>query len=302
MLWLITAILAYFFLAVASVGDRFLLVGSLPNPKVYAFFIALLGGLAIPILAPFGFAFPDSQGIFLALAAGFIWIAALVAAFEAVIRQEVSRVVPAVGALVPIFTLAAAALIWQATLSLKELAAFLLLLPGGFLITAKKFHPKYFLHDHDFMWIVAAAALFAAGFLLMKEVFVREGFVNGFIWMRFGGLIAAFVLFLFREVRREAFAKKVGFQKKVFVPFFLFQAAGSVGFVTQNLAINFATVSQVSLVNALEGTRYLFLFLFVWLLAKWRPQLLKEEMRGAVLWQKIIAGAIIIFGIVFLAI
>lgn len=300
MLWLISAILAYLFLAVASVGDRFILVGPLPNPKVYAFLIAIMGGLAIPLLAPFGFSWLELPIALLSLIAGLVWIFALVSAFEATIREEVSRVVPAVGALVPIFTLIGTAIIWRKTLSLEEFLGFLLLLGGGFLITARRFSIKYFLETKAVRWIILTAVLFSAGFLLMKAVFEIESFLNGFIWMRIGGLIAGLILFLSPEVRNNVLKQKVGFKKRVFVPFLFFQACGVIGFLSQNVAINLALPSQLPLINAMEGVRYLFLFLLVAVIARWQPAWLKEEMVGSVLWQKLLASLMIISGIVVL--
>jgi drug/metabolite transporter (DMT)-like permease len=297
MLWLFSAITAYFFLAIASVGDRFLLTGPLPSPKVYAFLISLLGGLIVPFLIPFGFAIPDFLTIIISLSAGFLWSIALVFYFGAISKSEVSRVVPAVGAFVPIFSFLVTTIFLHQTLSPMELGAFLLLLCGGFFITSKGLHARYFLRDHALFFILISAALLAGAFLLMKSVFIRESFVNGFLWMRIGGFVVALILLLSREVRRDVVVGKAGFQKQILLPFLLIQAVGGVGFVLQNIAIFFASVQQVPLVNALEGVRYLFLFLFVWLAARWCPEFLKEEMRGGVLYQKLFAGTIIILGI-----
>lgn len=301
--WLLIAISAYFLLAVASLGDRFLLVGPLPKPKVFAFFIGIFSTFVIIILFPFGFSLPeDPFTILLSLTAGFIWIVALVAYFEAIFRTEVSRVVPAVGAFVPIFTFLAISFLSQETLSSKEGLAFALLIVGGVLITTKEFSLRYFFQRTSFPWIILAAFLFALGFILMKEVFLREPFINGFIWIRLGGLPAAALLLFFSDVRQSVFQQKIGLKKQVFVPFLFFQSVAGGGMILQSLSVSLAKFSQVPLVNALEGSRYLFLFIFVWLLAKLRPRLLKEEMRGKILFQKIAAGTIIILGILFLSI
>ena len=59
MLWLIVTILAYLILAVVFLVDKYLLVGPIPNSKLYAFYIGLLG-LAALVLVPFiGFYFPE---------------------------------------------------------------------------------------------------------------------------------------------------------------------------------------------------------------------------------------------------
>src|SRR3989344_6880820 len=108
MTWLPLAIAGYFLLAIASIGDKFILTGPLPSPRAYAFFIGLLGALTIPFFMPFGFAVPhDILTVIISLATGSLWIIALAVSFEAVRRVEISRVVPAIGAFVPIFTLLA---------------------------------------------------------------------------------------------------------------------------------------------------------------------------------------------------
>ena len=52
MLWLIVAISAYLILAIVFLVDKYLLVGPIPNPKIYAFYIGTLG-IAVLLLVPF---------------------------------------------------------------------------------------------------------------------------------------------------------------------------------------------------------------------------------------------------------
>jgi len=302
MFWFFSAILAYFLLGIVSFGDRFLLVGSLPNPKLYAFFIGIISILVVPIFLFFGVTLP--QDIFvlsLGLASGVFSLFALLPYFQAIARTEVSRVVPAVGAFVPIFTFLGSLLIGSEFLSFKELIAFFALIVGGFLISTKRFSLRHLLRDDSILLVLIAALLFSLWFLTMKIVFDRIGFISGFILVLLGRGISALLFLSFREVRDGLFRQKIKFQKSVIFPLVFFQSAGGIGVILQSLSISFAKVSQVPLINALEGTRYLFLFLFVWLASKWRPRLLKEEMQGQVLLQKIFAGLLIISGISLLA-
>ncbi len=301
MLWIYTAILSYFLLAVASVGDRFFLIGLLPNPKIYAFLVGIVGIPLVAIFAPLGFSVPDAFTIFLSLAAGFIWIAALVVYFEAIHSSEVSRVVPAVGALVPIFTFLAATFLSGEILSKQEFLAFLLLLSGGVFMTAEKLSLGHFVQNRSFVKIFFAALLVAPGVILMKEIFLRESFINGFIWIRMGTVVGAVALLFFSEVRDWFFKKSAAAARSLALPFVFFQGVGGAGTVLQAFAIYLAKFQQVSLVNALEGTRYLFLFFFVLALSKFRPAFLNEKMQGPVLIQKMAAGAIIISGVILLA-
>lgn len=300
--WLFLAITGYLLLAGASFGDRFLLAGALPSPKLYTFFIGLSGFLIIPFLVPLGVVFPDDIFTFsLGIAAGVSFAVALIPYFEAIVQTEVSRVMPAVGAFVPIFTFLGVSLMASETLSSREIFALSLLISGGFLISAKKSSLRYFLRDGSFFLVGAAALLFALSFLASKIVFDRTGFVGGLTLILLGRGFAALALFGFQEVRDGLFHQKIALHKHILLPFAVFQSLGAIGMLLQALSVSLVKVSQVPLVNALEGTRYLFLFLFVGLAARWKPELLKEEMRGGVLWQKIIAGGIIIMGVALLA-
>ena len=103
MLWLIIAILAYFILAIVALVDKYLLGGLMPSPKVYAFYVAAFGILAL-ILIPFGFLIPAPLQILLALLAGIFHILAILVYYNGLKRFETSRIVPAIGGLLPTFT------------------------------------------------------------------------------------------------------------------------------------------------------------------------------------------------------
>jgi drug/metabolite transporter (DMT)-like permease len=103
MSWLIIIISAYFLLALVSLGDKYLLAGP-PNPKIYSFYVGILGVAAI-ILIPFiGFSVPETSQISLALLAGAIYIVALFGLYNGLEHFEASRVIPAIGGLLPLFT------------------------------------------------------------------------------------------------------------------------------------------------------------------------------------------------------
>src|SRR3989344_4905535 len=102
MTWFIIAIFAYFLNAVAITIDKFLLSKKIPNPAVYAFFIATLSLLAL-VLIPFGFHFYSLAQIYIALVAGLIFTFALLYLFRALSQNEASRITPFMGGLQPLF-------------------------------------------------------------------------------------------------------------------------------------------------------------------------------------------------------
>lgn len=301
MTWLIVTILAYFFFAIVALFDRYLLVGPLPHPKVYAFYVGVLGMMISLILIPFGFEILSKNSMIFALFAGMARIFAIWVLFLAIFKSEVSRVIPAVGGFLPIFTFLLF-LIFLPTpklLNPSQILAFLSLLAGSVLISSKEFNLK-FLSFVNLKFPLLAAVLFAFEFFLMKQVYLSEPFIPGFIWMRFGGAIPLLFFLISTNTRKLIFEQKPIVEKRVFLPFIVGQGLGALAFLLQNLAVFLAKPGQVPLINALEGTKYVFLLLFVFILFKKFPQLLKEEMGGKILFQKIIAIILIILGLFIL--
>lgn len=104
MSWLLVAIFAYFFFAVVALFDRYILISSIQDPKVYTFYIGTLWFFCFLLLIPFGITLPDGNIIILGLIAGFIRVFAVLFLTESIVRSEVSRAVPAIGGFLPIFS------------------------------------------------------------------------------------------------------------------------------------------------------------------------------------------------------
>src|SRR3989338_7071722 len=103
-MWLLLAILAYFFLAIVALFDRYFLVGSIPSAKAYAFNVAVLWFLIAFLLIPLGVSLPVLSLILIGLASGLIRAFAILFLAESIIRSEVSRSVPAISGFLPIFS------------------------------------------------------------------------------------------------------------------------------------------------------------------------------------------------------
>jgi len=300
MLWLIITIFAYFFLAIVSLFDRYLLVGLMPNPKTYTFYVGVLWFFICLFLIPFGIILPGISLIILGLVTGLVRIFAILFLTEAIVKSEVSRVVPSIGGFLPIFTFLFFFLYFPKAeiLNLFQVIAFILLLFGSVLISLKKLSLKIFTFE-TLKYPIISAFLFALNFFLMKILFLKINFLSGFFLTLIGGGLGAVIFLIFSQVRKSIFSQK--FTPKISGFFLLGQAFGGLGVISQSYAVFLANPSQVPLINALEGIRYLFLLFFVFLLSRWRPNVLKEEMKGTLI-QKIIAVLFICAGLAFLAI
>lgn len=296
MLWLVIVIFAYFLFAIVAVGDRYLLIGA-PNPKIYSFYVGILGGLSLVLIPFVGFFIPAPFEIVFALFAGVIFLFAIFSAFEGLEKFEASRIIPAIGGLVPIFTyiFVYAFSGGKETLGIKGIIALILLLIGSVLIT---YNPKKKFLSESLKISAITAVFFSLMFVLSKYVYLMLPFWTGFIWMRIGLFLSALCFLFFKDIRRELFSKKKSFNRKTGTIFVLNQAVGASATILQNWAIALAPLAFLSIINALQGVQYLFLFVLTLILFK----SLKEDISKRTIIQKVFAIIVIILGLVIITI
>lgn len=302
MLWLFIIISAYFLFAIVALVDKGLLVGP-PNPKSYVFYVGILGILVL-VLAPFvGFSIPNPSQILLSFLAGATFIFALFWLFTGLKYFEASRIVPAMGGILPLSTFGLVYLFsgGKEVLGIGEIFAFILLISGSILVTLekrKKISQKSFLIPKSFLISALSGFFFALCFVLTKYVYLSQPFWSGFIWIRIGGFLTALGFILTKEVRREIFLKKFTFQRKTGIIFLSNQGLAAGASVLQNFAIALAGLAYLPFINALQGIQYVFLFLLVIFLAKKFPQILEEKLTKKIIFQKVVSIGLIVLGLI----
>jgi len=291
MLWLTPIILAYFLFAIVALGDKYLLKGP-PNPKIYAFYVGILGILSLFLIPFVGFSIPGILELIFCLLAGTIYIFALLGLYEGLEKFEASRIIPAIGGFSPIFILALTYSFsgGKEILGYRELLAFLFLLLGSVLVTIE---PTKKISFKSLKISALTAFLLALTFVLTKYVYLMLPFWTGFIWIRISAFLIALFFILFREVRKEVFSAKSSFSKKTSAFFIFNQGVGAGAFVLQNWAIALAGFAYLSIIGALQGIQYVFLFILAALI-------LKEGLSKKIILQKVIAILFIGLGLVFL--
>lgn len=294
--WFFVAIASYFILAVVNLVDKRLLIGLIPSPRIYAFYVGVLSAL-IAVLIPFvDFHIPGLNQTLLALSAGAAFVLAILQLYRALKLFEASRVVPAVGGLTPIFSVF---LIYFFSLGSEVLPfskwpAFLMLLSGSVLINWNR--QKSITYE-SFRITAFAAFLFAFSFVLSGYVYISEPFWSGLIMIKLGGLLPAAALFLFsREVKTELFKRQFTFKRKTMSMFIANQIAGAGANLLQNWAVALAPLIFIPVINALQGAQYVFLLILTVLLSFRFPYLLKEEISGKILGQKAVAVILLVIG------
>lgn len=298
MLWLIIILASYFLLAAVHLVDKHILQERITDAKVYAFYVGI-SGILVLVLVPFGFlAVPKIADLILALLAGAFNTLAVFALFVGLKRFETSRIIPAIGASLPLFTLGFTAAWDGKGLAFSDILVFCLLLIGAFLITWDK---KKTFSLKSLQISVLAAGLFAAYFILIKFVYLEQPFISGLIWTKIGAALIALCFLCFKEVRADILHGPKIAQKKNWAVVLPNQTVGGLAVILQNWAVALAPLAYLSIINALEGIKYVFLLIFAVLISKKFPQILREEVSQEVIFQKIIAILFVGAGLVILA-
>lgn len=294
MSWIIAVIIGHFLNAISYVLDKVLLTKSIDNPFAFTFYIGVLGLLGI-VLIPFGFEIPSLVQIAINLFAGATFIAALLFFFLALKDAETSRIVPFIGAGVPVATLIFELLFLDFRLTTYQLVAFSILVLGTILITVEK--KKVSSQKNSWRtWASAllAALFFAASFGLTKVAFDTQPFISAFVWIRFGSFLFPLIFLFFSSARTAIIQTFPLLRTKEGGLYLLAQGFGAVGFIFINYAIS---LTSVSIVNALQGVQYALLLIMAIIGTIFYPKLLKESMDRTTIVLKVIAVCIIGVGL-----
>jgi drug/metabolite transporter (DMT)-like permease len=309
MSWVIVALLAYFFLAIANLFDKFLVDNVLPSSKAYAFVVCLFGGLLF-LGAPWFLQWPGVYWLVINILAGFIFAVAIWMLFEALRRGVAARTLVFIGGMTQDFSISISILFFKEQFSVAQWLGISTLLLG-IVIVALLPQPRSFLarlfgklkltqdvKSGYLMFAIISALAYATYFVLTKYAYSAQPFASAFIWTRLGAVL--FVLLFLLNKRDRLDILKVFFQPKknkngslVVVN----QLIGSTGFVLQNYAIS---LGSVALVNALQGVQYAFLLILSTILAIASPRLLKETFSWRIFLQKTLAVLVIALGLYFI--
>ena len=307
MSWILITVVAYFFLALASLGDKFLIDHVVKNSRVYAFLISIMGSLAV-LLAPWFLVWPGWYWFGANLIFGAFFTLALIFMFEALKRGEASRVTVIIGGLIPIFTISWSWMFFNESFSLEQSAGIALLLLGTFAIASiSEESGGGRLSKQALGFAFLSALAYAINFLGTKYAYNSQGFWSPFIWLKLGGGLAALLILIKKNNRRDIWESIFGKEQKKsgqaraknksgWLVIFN-QIMGALGSVLQSYAISFGSVA---IINALQGVQYAFLLLLGWLLTIFRPDIIKENIHRNILIKKFIAVALVSLGLYFI--
>ena len=177
-------IFQYLLQTISDVLDKFLISKRKIEPVNYTFYTVVTGALLL-LAWPWFYHSVSAGSVWLSLFSGAWFSLAMYVFYLALAQGEVSRVVPFVYGLVPLFDIILQGLFGLGRLTTVQAAAMWLLIPGALLIG---YHKGSILTKH-FGLNILAALLLSGYFLLWHAASVNQPVLNNLMWNRIGAAV-----------------------------------------------------------------------------------------------------------------
>jgi uncharacterized membrane protein len=290
---ILLTIFQYLIQAVVDLMDKFLITARKLEPVKYTFY-TVVTGLVLLAAWPWSYYSLPAHFIFLCMLSGAMFSLAIYVFFKALSQGEVSRVVPFVFGLVPVFDILISVLTGRNILRANEVAAMFLLIPGALLIS----------HQQSSGWgkhvslKILSAFLFSVYYALWQYSSQVGPVLNNLMWNRLGAALVLLLLLILPSFKKKVFATEAIKNKTGTSIIFLFkQLLGGLNFVFFSFLL---VLGKIAIVNGLQGFRYVFLLLFSLFLSKKRRHLIEEDSGHRIFTQKSFGVILIFLGTIFL--
>ncbi len=295
-MYLPISIIAFILNGISVTVDKFLLTKVIPDPLFYIFYFSLVSFLAVFAL-PFTHT-PSNEVIILASSSTVLWTLAAYFMFKALKVGQLSRVIPIIGSLNP-FILFIIALATDSIL-INEVWGILVLILGLILLTLNDWKGR--ITRAEIIFEVLSALLFALSYFLLREAYLKADVMTVLVWSRFVLIPLAFIFLLIPSLRSKVIpshAQGISLIKKGGSLFVFGQVSAG---ISQLLIFYAISLANPVLVNSLQGTQYVFLFIAALLLSKKYPQIFQEKYSPLILTSKVLGIILIGLGLYKLAI
>ena len=294
--WFLFALLAPILWSFCNVMDKFLLEKHIKNAISYEIVITIFNTISIVILLFIAPISTNLYGFLFGITIGLIGVIAVIFYNSSMIHEEASRVVPIVY-LSSIFVPILAYIFLGEFFKLEKYLAIIFIVLGGALISYKRIAKKW-RFSSAIKFALISAFLWAVTSVMSKYIL---GFIDFFtltVWQLVGYLIFG-PLFLLSSKVRTNFLKDIRrFNKKITVLMIINTLIYLIGV----LSFFFATsIGMISLVYAIVSTQPFFIFIYMLIMSKIAPKIIKEKIDKSTIVLKLIAIFLIIIGSWFIA-
>lgn len=308
MSWILLATLGQFLNAVVAILDKYIVSdeNALPRPFVYAFYSCLLTGGwvliyvagVVPGLHELGLpsykelVAPTLTVVALSFLAAYTFFMALVSMFDALKHADASNVMPIIGTVSALSTFGMSYLFLDTSLPGNFIWGITILAAGTLLVAQTLPKVDVILH------VAHSGLFFGLHAITMKGLFLETSFDDGFFWSRISFVIFALSLLLVPEYYKKITAQTKDTTKKTgFIVLITKILAGVAAF----LLLKATDMGEVSVVQALDGLKFVFILIISIAFAQWLPDSATDrDTRPATFFRKLLFVIVIMVGFMML--
>lgn len=298
MIWLFSALCGAAIHAVANFIDKYILEKEITDYKVIPIYTAIVSfafGLIFWALA--GYPLLSLRDGIIIVSTGIISAWALIFYFKALSVEETSTVI-ILFQMTPVITLILAFLLLKESVNATQFVGFLCVLTATTLISFKKKGARK-TFSSAFFYIILFDLLQAISALLIKYTLNFNSFKTIVSWESLGLTLGGISIYLVIPSIRKSFHHSLRTIKKRVISII---ALNDLLFIFGKLFFFFAfSKGTVSLVKVLESTQVFFGILYGALLNLTYPLIFKEKITRQTLTKKLIAGLLLLEGIILLS-
>lgn len=308
MAWILLATAGQFLNAIVAIFDKYIVSDDnvLPRPFVYAFYSCLVTGAwilifvlgGIPGLGALGVPSlenvkpPSIEVVAMAFLAAYTFFIALVSMYDALKRADASNAMPIIGAVSALSSFGMSYLFLDTQLHDGFIVGIILLSVGTLLVAQTLPRASVVFH------VFHSGIFFALHYITMKGLFETTSFDDGFFWSRVAFVLFALSLLLvpayFDKVKRETSKTS---RKAGFIVLFAKVLAGVAAF----MLLKATDMGEVSVVQALDGLRYVFILIISIAFAHWLPDSATDrDTRPDTFFRRMLYVVVILLGYVLL--
>lgn len=308
MSWILLATLGQFLNAVVAIFDKYLVTDekALPMPFVYAFYSCLFTGFwvviyiagFIPGLSNLGLPSmenvmsPSIQVVAMSFLAAYTFFIALVSMYEALRIADATNTIPIIGTISALSSFGLSYVFFDVSLNDNFIIGVVLLSIGTMLVAQTIPERNIILH------VFHSGLFFAMHYITMKALFLETSFDDGFFWSRVSFVLFTLSLLLvpvyFDRVKKqtEETSRRTGL---------IVILAKILAGVSAFLLLKATHMGEVSVVQALDGLRYVFILLIGFIFAHWLPEsAVDKDNRPDSIFRKLLYVIVILVGYVVL--
>lgn len=305
MSWITLTIIAQFLNSIVALLDKYLVTSKrVTTPMLYVFYTGVLTSVGVLVYLPSLFfthsalpSFSNVTGVglvtmLLLIFTGIAQLIGLWALFSSLKNNDASDVVPVIGSLSALFALILGYVFLEVSLPVNFVISFGLLVFGTLLISHLRFTRR------TFLFVLLGGFCFALYSVLLKEILNTTSFDTGFLFISFitaflslGLLFSSKIRAMIQSQKKEKHIKGTGllmFGNKII--------AGLAGI----LIIKAIEVGEVSIVQAMGGFQFVFLFVIAIIIGPFTHADFGENVKRKDVYSKLIAVSIIFIGFILL--